>query len=110
MFALCDLFSETQQKLENSCECGTFRKRCMTREITAIAIILNVKVNEFPKGIGFASNFAIFLGENKNVIDFLIDFYVFYSSDIETFLRIKFNYKLRCTLRLQLHSISFYWM
>ena len=43
MFTLCDHFSETQLKLQNSCECGTFRKRCMTREITAIAIILNEK-------------------------------------------------------------------
>ena len=43
MFTFCDLFSETQQNLQNSCECGTFRKRCMTWEITAIAIILNEK-------------------------------------------------------------------
>ena len=68
------------------------------------------KVNKCPKGIGLVSNFTNFLGEKKNVIDFLIDFYVFYKSDIKTFLRIKFNYKLGCTLRLQLHSISFYWM
>ena len=43
MFTLSDLFIETQQKLEKSCECGTFRKRCMTRGISAIAIILNEK-------------------------------------------------------------------
>ena len=43
MFTLSDLFSETQQKLEKSCECGTFRERCITRGITAIAIILNEK-------------------------------------------------------------------
>ena len=68
------------------------------------------KVNKFPKGIGLVSNFINFLGENKIVIDFLIDFYVLYLSDIETFLRIKSNYILGCTLRLQHHSISFYWM
>ena len=68
------------------------------------------KVNKCPKGIGLVSNFINFLGEKKNVIDFLIDFYVFYKSDIKTFLRIKFNYKLGCTLRLQLRTISFYWM
>ena len=67
-------------------------------------------VNECPKGIGLASNFINFLGEMKNIIDFLIDFHIFYKSDIKTFLRIKFSYKLGCTLRLQLHSISFYWM
>ena len=41
MFTLSDLFSETQQKSEKSCECGTFRKRCMTRVISAFAIIPN---------------------------------------------------------------------
>ena len=66
--------------------------------------------NECPKGIGLVSNFINFLGEKKNVIDFLIDFYSFYTSDIKTFQRIKFRYKLGCTIRLQLHSISFYWM
>ena len=66
------------------------------------------KINESPKGIGLVSNFINFLGENKNLIDFLIDFYFFYKSDIITFLRIKFGYKLGCTLRVQLHSISFY--
>ena len=68
------------------------------------------KGNECPKGIGFVSNFVNFLEEKKNVIDFLIDFYIFYKRDIKTFLRIKFSYKLGCTLRLQLHSIYFYWM
>ena len=58
------------------------------------------KVNKCPKGIGLVSNFINFLGEKKKVIDFLIDFYVFYKSDIKAFLRIKFNYKLGCTLRL----------
>ena len=66
------------------------------------------KINESPKGIGLVSNFINFLGENKNLIDFLIDFYFFYKSDIITFLRIKFGYKLGCTLRVQLHSIFFY--
>ena len=65
------------------------------------------KVNECPKGIGLVSNFINILGEKKNVIDFLIDFYIFYKSDIKTFLRIKFDYKLGCTLRLQLYSIIF---
>ena len=51
-------------------------------------------VNECPKGIGLVSNFINFLGEMKNVIDFLIDFHIFYKSDIKTFLRIKFSYKL----------------
>ena len=67
-------------------------------------------VNECPKGIGLVSNLKNFLGEKKNVIDFLTDFYIFNKSDIQTFLRIKFSYKLGCTLRLQLHSISLYWM
>ena len=67
------------------------------------------KFNECPKGIGLVSSFINFLGEKKNVIDFLIDFNIFYKSDIKTFLRIKFSYKLGCNLRLQLHSISFYW-
>ena len=67
-------------------------------------------VNGCPKGIGLVSNLTNFLGEKKKVIDFLVDFYIFYRSDIKTFLRIKFSYKLGCTLRLQLHSISFYWM
>ena len=49
------------------------------------------KINESPKGIGLVSNFINFLGENKNLIDFLIDFYFFYKSDIRTFLRIKFG-------------------
>ena len=68
------------------------------------------KVNECPKGIGLVSNFINFLGEKKNVNDFLISFYIFYKSDNQNFLRIKFSYKLGFTLRLQLHSISFYWM
>ena len=68
------------------------------------------KFIECPKGIGLESNFVNFLGEKKNLIDFLIDFYIFYKSDNKTFLRIKFSYKLGFTLRLQLHSISFYWM
>ena len=68
------------------------------------------KVNERPKGTGLVSNFINFFGERKNVIDFLIDFYIFYKSDIKTFPRINFSYKLGCALRLQLHPISFYWM
>ena len=32
-----------QEKLEKSFECGTFGKRCLTRGISAIAIILNEK-------------------------------------------------------------------
>ena len=52
------------------------------------------KVNECPKGIGSVSNSTNFLGEKKNVIDFLIDFYIFYKSDMKTFLRIMFSYKL----------------
>ena len=58
------------------------------------------KVNECPKGIGLVSNFINFLGEMKNVIDLLMEFYILYKSDIKTFLRIKFSYKLDCTLRL----------
>ena len=61
------------------------------------------KVNECPKGIGLVSNFINFLAEKKKVIDFSIDFYIFYKSDIKTFLRIEFSYKLGCILRLQLH-------
>ena len=67
-------------------------------------------VNECPKRIGLVSNLKNILGEKKNVIDFLTDFYIFNKSDIKTFLRIKFSYKLGCTLRLQLHSTSLYWM
>ena len=66
--------------------------------------------NQCPKGIGLESNLIKFLEEKKNVIDFLIDFYIFYKRDIKTFQRINFSYKLGCTLRLQLHSISLYWM
>ena len=58
------------------------------------------KVNECPKGIGLVSNFINFLGETKNVIDLLMEFYILYKSDIKTFLRIKFSYKLDCTLRV----------
>ena len=43
MFPLGDLFSQTQQKLEESFECGKFGKMCLTRGISAIAIILNEK-------------------------------------------------------------------
>ena len=68
------------------------------------------KVNECPSGIGLVSNFTNFLGEKKDVIDFLIAFYIFNKSDIKTFPRIKFSHKLGCTLSLQLHSISFCWM
>ena len=68
------------------------------------------KFIECPEGIGLESIFVNFLGEKKNIIDFLIDFYIFYKSDNQNFLRIKFSYKLGFTLRLQLHSISFYWM
>ena len=49
------------------------------------------KVNECPKGIGLVSNFINFLGETKNVIDLLMEFYILYKSDIKTFLRIKFS-------------------
>ena len=69
------------------------------------------KVNECPKSdFLIVSNFINFLGEKKNIIDFLIDSYIFYKSDIKTFLRIKFDHKLGYNLRLQLHSISFYWI
>ena len=68
------------------------------------------KVSECRKGIGFVCNFINFFGEKENAIDFLIDFCIFYKSDMKTFLRITFSYKLGCTLWLQLHSISFYWM
>ena len=68
------------------------------------------KVNECPKGIGLVNNFVNYFGEKKNVIDFLIDFYIFYKRDFKTLLRIKFCYKLGFTVRLQLHSLSFYWM
>ena len=68
------------------------------------------KVNECAKGIGLVINFVNYFGEKKNVIDFLIYFYIFNKSDNKTFQRIKFCHKLGCTLRLQLHSISFYWM
>ena len=66
------------------------------------------KFTECPNGIGWVSNFINFLGEKKDVIDFLIDFFIFYKSDTKTFLRIKFSYKLGCTIRQQLHSRLFY--
>ena len=66
------------------------------------------KFNKCPNGTGWVCNFINFLGEKKDVIDFLIDFYILYKGDIKTFLRIKFSYKLGCTIRPQLHSISFY--
>ena len=68
------------------------------------------KFNDCPNGIGWVSSFINFLGEKKDAIDYLIDFYIFRKGDIKTFLRIKFSNKLGCTIRLQLHSISFYWM
>ena len=40
MFPLSDLFSQTQQKLEESFECGTFGKR-LAGKIGAFAIIPN---------------------------------------------------------------------
>ena len=40
MFPLCDLFSQTQEKLEKSFECGTFGKR-LVGKIGAFAIIPN---------------------------------------------------------------------
>ena len=52
------------------------------------------KVSECPKGIGLVSNFINFLGVKKNVIDFLLDFYILYKIDMKTFLRIMFSYKL----------------
>ena len=66
------------------------------------------QLNKCPNGTGWICNFINFLGEKKDVIDFLIDFYIFYKGDIKTFLRIKFSYKLGCTIRQQLHSILFY--
>ena len=68
------------------------------------------KVNEYHKGICLVNNFINFLREKKNVIDFLIDFYIFYKCDMKTFPRITVTYKIGCTLWLQLHPISFYWM
>ena len=40
MFPLCDLFSQTQEKLEKSFECGTFGKG-LAGKIGACAIIPN---------------------------------------------------------------------
>ena len=89
---------------------GHFVQGAWLEEFVQLQLFWMRKVNKCPKGIGLVSNFINFLGEKKNVIDFLIDFYVFYKSDIKTFLRIKFTYKLGCTLRQQLHSIYFYCM
>ena len=68
------------------------------------------KANECPNGIGLVSNFINVLGEKKDVIDFLIDFYIFNKSDIKTFVRVKFSHKIGCTQSLQIHPISFCWM
>ena len=63
-----------------------------------------------PKGIGLVSNIINFEKKKENVIDLFIEFYILYKTDIKTLLIIKFSNKLGCTLRQQLHSISFYWM
>ena len=76
-------------------------------ELVQLQLFSMRKLNKCPKGFGLVSNFINFLGEMKNIIDFLIDFHIFYKSDIKTFLRIKFSYKLGCTQRLQLHSNFF---
>ena len=79
-------------------------------ELVQLQLFKMRKVSECRKGIGLVSNFINFLGENENAIDFLIDFCILYKSDMKTFLRITFSYKLGCTLWLQLHSVSSYWM
>ena len=45
-------------------------------ELVKLQLFSMRKVNKCPKGFGLVSNFINFLGEKKNVIDFLIDFYV----------------------------------
>ena len=42
-----------------------------------LQLFLMRKVNKCPNGFGLVSNLINFLGEKKNVIDFLIDFYGF---------------------------------
>ena len=46
-------------------------------ELVQLQLFPMRKVNKCPKGFGLVSNFINFLGEKKNVIDFLKDFYVF---------------------------------
>ena len=89
---------------------GDLVRGALLEELVQLQLFYMRKFNECPEGIGFVSNFIKFFGEKKNEIDFLIDFYILYESDIKTFLRIKFSYKIGCTLRLQLHSLSFYSM
>ena len=89
---------------------GDLVRGALLEELVQLQLFYVRKFNECPEGIGLVSNFIKFFGEKKNEIDFLIDFYILYESDIKTFLRIKFSYKIGCTLRLQLHSLSFYSM
>ena len=46
-------------------------------ELVQLQLFSIRKVNKCPKGFGSVSNFINFLGEKRNVIDFLVDFYVF---------------------------------
>ena len=46
-------------------------------ELVQLQLFSMRKLNKCPKGFGLVSNFINFLGEKKNVIDFLIDFFVF---------------------------------
>ena len=56
---------------------GHFVRGAWLGELVQLQLFWTRKVNKFPKGNGLASNFINFLGTKKNVIDFLIDFYVF---------------------------------
>ena len=89
---------------------GDLVRDALLEELVQLQLFYMRKFNECPKGIGLVSNFIKVFGEKKNEIDFLMDFYILYESDIKTFLRIKFSYKIGCALRLQLHSLSFYSM
>ena len=46
-------------------------------ELVQLQLFSMRKVNKCPNGFGLVSNLINFLGEKKNVIDFLIDFYGF---------------------------------
>ena len=65
MFPLGDLFSQAQQKLQESFECGICGETCMIEEFVQLQLFQTRKFNECPKRIGFVSNFINFLGKKK---------------------------------------------
>ena len=78
------IFSPRHSKnLRKALNVGYLVSGAWLKELVQLQLFETRKVNEFPKGIGLVSNFINILGEKKNVIDFLINFYIFYKSDIK---------------------------